>query len=282
VRPNVLRMRPYTPGKPIEELRRELGLAHIIKLASNENPWGPSLAAVEAIKGAAEELHLYPDGSAYELRTALASHYGVPMGQIVVANGSDELIQMIGLVLLGNADDEVVTCEPSFVRYEASAALAPCKFIHVPLDLEQRYDLHALADALTSRTKIVFIANPNNPTGTAVGKRDLEIFLDRLPESATVVMDEAYYEFACEMQSDYPSSQDYLHTGKVVGLRTFSKAYGLAGVRIGFGMFPACPGRGNCRFRRHPAPAKDRRRYEASSSEDFFDPRKGRRHRGPQ
>lgn len=239
VRPNVLRMRPYSPGKPIEEVRRELGLTHIIKLASNENPWGPSPAAAEAIKRATQEMHLYPDGAAYDLRMALSKHYGVPLDQIVAANGSDELIQMLGLVLLGDPEDEVLTCEPSFVRYASAAMLAPCQFRHVPLDSDQRYDLDALGDALTDRTKIVFIANPNNPTGTAVSKRDLEAFIRRLPESATLVIDEAYFEFAKVISDDYPSSQDYLDTGHVVGLRTFSKAYGLAGVRVGFGFFPS-------------------------------------------
>lgn len=238
IRPNVLRMHPYSPGKPIEEVRRELGLDRIIKLASNENPWGPSPLAVEAVRLAALEMNLYPDGAAFELRKALSDHHGVPMSQIVAGDGSDELIHLIGLCLLGSPHDEVVMGQPSFVRYSAAAELAPCKLIQVPLDADQKHDLTAMAAACTSRTKIVFIANPNNPTGTAVTRNELNVFLDQVPSNATVVLDEAYYEFASASISNYPSSHEYLSRGNVVGLRTFSKAYGLAGLRVGFGFFP--------------------------------------------
>ncbi|MEA2553597.1 MAG: histidinol-phosphate aminotransferase, partial [Fimbriimonadaceae bacterium] len=198
----------------------------------------PSPFAVEAVKQAAREMHLYPDGAAFELRRALSEHHGVPMEQIVAGDGSDELIHMLGLSLLGSEDDEVVMGEPSFVRYAAAAYLAPSRLIKVPLDAEQRHDLPAMAKAFSGRTKLVFIANPNNPTGTAVTRAELERFIDQLPPQATLVLDEAYHEFASAYFADYPSSQDYLSRGNVVGLRTFSKAYGLAGLRVGFGFFP--------------------------------------------
>jgi histidinol-phosphate aminotransferase len=238
IRPNVLGMRPYSPGKPIEEVRRELGLDRIIKLASNENPWGPSPLAVAAVRAAAEEMNLYPDGAAFELRRAISEHFGVPMSQIVAGDGSDELISLIGLTLLGSPDDEVVIGDPSFVRYAAASELAPCKLIRVPLDVEQKHDLHAMADAFSPRTRLVFVANPNNPTGTVVERAELETLMKRLPEKAILVLDEAYFEYASAYSTDYASSQDYLQTGRVVGLRTFSKAYGLAGLRVGFGFFP--------------------------------------------
>ncbi len=238
VRPNLLRMRAYSPGKPIEEVRRELGLDRIIKLASNENPWGPSPLAVGAIKKAAEELNLYPDGAAYDLRKAISERYGVAMSQIVVGDGSDEIIAMIGLAMLGSPEDEVIVGDPSFVRYAATAELTPCKLVRVPLDASLKHDLDAMAAAITDRTKLVFIANPNNPTGTAVNREEFDRFIKNLPKHVVVVLDEAYFEFANEYMRDYPSSQDYLSTGQVVGLRTFSKAYGLAGLRVGFGIFP--------------------------------------------
>ncbi len=239
IRPNVLGMRPYSPGKPIEEVRREFGLDRIVKLASNENPWGPSPLALDAMRSAVEDLSRYPDGAAHDLRTAISQHFNLPMNQIVVGNGSDELIRMLGLVLICSEEDEVVMGDPSFVQYAAVAGLAPCKLIRVPLDGAQTHDLDAMANAFTDRTKIVFVANPNNPTGTVVGKTELDAFMKRIPEGAVLVLDEAYFEFANAYLPNYPSSQDYLSTDRVVGLRTFSKAYGLAGLRVGYGFFPA-------------------------------------------
>ena len=238
IRPNVLGMRPYSPGKPIEEVRRELGLSRIVKLASNENPWGPSPLALAAIQAAAGELHRYPDGAAHDLRSAISKHFSVPMGQIVVGDGSDELIHMLGLVLISSEDDEIVTGHPTFVQYATAAALAPCKLVRVPLDANEMHDLPAMAGVITERTKIVFIANPNNPTGTAVGRAELSRFVADLPNTCVLVLDEAYYEFAFAYKPDYASAQDFLATDKVVGLRTFSKAYGLAGIRCGYGFFP--------------------------------------------
>lgn len=238
VRPNVLRMRPYSPGKPIEEVRREFNVHPIIKLASNENPWGPSPLALEAVRRAAETMHLYPDGSVYDLKERLAAHFEVPAKNIVCGSGSDELIHLIGLVLLGSPDDEVLVGDPSFVRYDAAAFLAPCKLVKVPLDADHRHDLKAMRAAITDRTKLVFIANPNNPTGTTVQRREMAAFVADLPDHTTLVLDEAYFEFGAAFDAEYPSSLEFLGTERVVGLRTFSKAYGLAGIRLGYGFFP--------------------------------------------
>ena len=238
VRPNVLRMRPYEPGKPIATVKRELGLDHVVKLASNENPFGPSPKAIEALKSAADELNLYPDGAAFDLRAALSDRYSIPTGQVLVGNGSEELIANIGLALLQGPEDEVLTSELSFPRYDAAAEIAPCKLVKIPLDSSWRFDLPALARAITPRTRIVYIANPNNPTGTIVRRREVEAFLTDVPESVLVVFDEAYYEFA-EAQADYPNGLDYVKRGfNAVSLRTFSKAYGLAGIRAGYGFAP--------------------------------------------
>ncbi len=239
VRPNVLNMVPYSPGKPIEEVKRELGLETVIKLASNENPMGPSPRAMEAIRGAVADLNLYPDGAGYGLKHAISKRFGVPAYSIVLGNGSDEIIQNIGLIFLGNPTDEVIAATPSFSRYEAVARLADCKIVNVPLNNGLRHDLKAMAAAVTSNTKLIFIANPNNPTGTIVTKTEFDAFMADVPDSVTVILDEAYYEFACQAP-DYLSSIPYILAGRnVVGLRTFSKAYGLAGLRVGYGFVPS-------------------------------------------
>lgn len=238
IRPNVLAMHPYSPGKPIDDVKRELGIDDVVKLASNENPLGPSPLAVEAVRKAAEEMHIYPDGAAFTLKEALSQHYSVPSNQIMVGNGSDELIHLLGQVFLGDPADEVIVGVPSFVRYDAAAQLAPCMLLRVPLDSELRHDLDAMSRAISERTKLVFIANPNNPTGTIVRRTELRRFVEALPKHVTLVLDEAYFEFGAE-DPDYPNSIEFLSLGlSVIGLRTFSKAYGLAGLRIGFGFAP--------------------------------------------
>jgi histidinol-phosphate aminotransferase len=239
IRPNVLRMHPYSPGKPISEVQRELGLETVIKLASNENPLGPSPKAVAAVKEAAESMHLYPDASVHDLREAISAKFDVAGDQIFVGNGSDELIHLIGLILLEGPEDEIVVGSPSFVRYDAAAHLAASRLIKVPLDSRGVHDLPAMARAVTERTKLVFIANPNNPTGTIVRRPELERFLDDLPDHVVTVLDEAYFEFAVE-DAGYPNSLEYVKRGRnVIGLRTFSKTYGLAGIRVGYGFAPA-------------------------------------------
>ncbi len=228
-------MEPYAPGKPAAEVTRELGVSPVIKLASNENPLGPSAKAVAAVQAMASRMHVYPDASGYELRRAISSRFGIANERIFLGNGSDELIHMLGLLFLDSPDDEIIVGDPSFVRYDAAAKLAPAKLIKVPLNSAYRHDLPAMAARVTERTKLVFIANPNNPTGTIVRSSELNRFLDEIPATVTVVLDEAYFEFA-EGVDDYTDTRDFIAQGRnVIGLRTFSKSYGLAGIRIGYG-----------------------------------------------
>jgi histidinol-phosphate aminotransferase len=230
---HVARLRPYVPGKPIEEVEREYGIRDSIKLASNENPLGPSPLAVEAAQAALRGIALYPDGSCHELVAALARHWEVPSNWLAVGNGSDEIIHYLGLAFL-EPGDEVLTADPTFVRYEAAAILNRAQYVAPPLR-NHRYDLEAMAARITARTRLVFIANPNNPTGTMVRRTDLERFLDRCPEQAVVVLDEAYFEYVED--AEYPDGLDYVRGGRnVVVLRTFSKIYALAGLRVGYGI----------------------------------------------
>ena len=231
-------MVPYSPGKPISEVRREFGLEDVVKLASNENPLGPSPLALNAVREAAAAMNLYPDGSSFELVDALSRHFHVPKEQIVVGNGSDELIRMLGWVLLDGPEDEVLVGDPSFICYDETANVVPCRLVKVPLDANYVHDLPAMSSKLSDRTRIVFIANPNNPTGTIVHKPEVDAFLRDVPETALVVFDEAYYEFGRE-EPGYPDGREYVLEGRnVAALRTFSKAYGLAGIRCGYGFMP--------------------------------------------
>jgi histidinol-phosphate aminotransferase len=232
---HITRLVPYRPGKPIEEVKRELGLTHVVKLASNENALGPSPRALEAIQTFAAKMHLYPDAASFDLRCAVAERLRVSPENIVFGNGSDDIIHLLGVTFL-RPGEEVIQGDPSFVRYEAAATLnnAPCHL--VPLTADWTHDLDAMADKVNANTRLLFIANPNNPTGTIVTRAALERFLDRIPPRVIVVLDEAYFEYA-EAVPDYPQGVDYVREGRnVVVLRTFSKAYGLAGLRIGFGV----------------------------------------------
>ena len=233
VKENIRRLKPYSPGKPIEEVEREYGITDIVKLASNENPLGPSPKAVEAMRKALEKVSLYPDGICFYLKKALAKHWNVAEEQIIVGNGSDELIHYIGVTFL-SAGDEVIQADPSFVRYESAAVLNDCECIMVPLR-DLTHDLEAMAGRITDRTRLIFIANPNNPTGTAVTQRDVDRFMSRLPERVIAVFDEAYYEYV--ESPDYPDMLSCVNSGaNVIVLRTFSKIYGLAGLRVGYGI----------------------------------------------
>lgn len=226
-------LRPYVPGKPIEEVERELGLTDIVKLASNENPLGPSPLVAEALQSAARGLALYPDGACFALSNALATHWDVQPENLIIGNGSDEIIHYLGLTYV-QPGDQVLTGDPSFVRYEAAAVLNQGEFVVTPLQ-DHCFDLAAMAERITDRTRLIFIANPNNPTGTIVRRGEVERFLDRVPEQAIVVMDEAYYEYVDD--DDYPQSWNYVREGRnVVILRTFSKIYALAALRVGYGM----------------------------------------------
>ena len=227
---HILGIAPYEPGKPIEELERELGIHDAIKLASNENPLPPSDRVQKAIRAALAVLNRYPDGSGFYLRQALAKKHGFTPDQIVLGNGSNELIELLVRAFLRPGDEAVVP-HPSFVVYPMIVQAAGGVRVMVMLK-DHRLDLEAMARAITSMTKLVFIANPNNPTATIVTAAEVETFMSRVPERTIVVFDEAYIEFA--MGPDFPDTLQYVKQGrKVAVLRTFSKASSLAGLRVG-------------------------------------------------
>ena len=232
-KPGIETIHPYQGGKPIEEVQRELGITDIIKLASNENPLGPSLLAKEAIQQAAAQVHLYPDGNAYYLRADLAEHVGVAPENLILGNGSNEVLQIIGeTYILPN--DEVIYSQSAFVVYMLVAKICSAKSIITPMR-SYTQDLEAMADVVTDQTRVIFIANPNNPTGTIVTKDQTERFMQCVPDDVLVVFDEAYYEYID--RPDYPHTLPYIHEGRnVIITRTFSKIYGLAGLRIGYGI----------------------------------------------
>jgi histidinol-phosphate aminotransferase len=231
-RPCVSELVPYTPGKPIEEVQREYGLTEIIKLASNENPLGPSEKAKEAICKAAADVWLYPDNDCYHLRRAVARHLEVAVGQVLLGHGSDELIHNIGLAFLCPGDEVLMPDHP-FSQYEFTAKLMEAKPVRAPLK-DWRYDMRAMAQRLSPRTKVVFLGNPNNPTATIITRAELAEFMSVVPERTVVVLDEAYHEYVED--PEYPDGLGYVREGRaVIVLRTFSKAYGLAGLRVGYG-----------------------------------------------
>lgn len=238
VRPNILAIKPYTPGKPIEEVQRELGLSYVVKLASNENPLGPSPKALEAMRRAASETHRYPDAGSVELRDALGARYSLPTEQIAVGNGSDELLTLSGAVLI-NPGDHIVLGHPSFLSYWLVAGRTGAEATAVPLTADARHDLPAMAAACGPRTKLLLIANPNNPTGTIVSHQEVVALLDSIPPHVLVILDEAYYEYVDE--ASYPNSLALLKEGRenLAITRTFSKIYGLAGVRAGYMLGPS-------------------------------------------
>lgn len=226
----------YPPGKPLEELEREYGVKDAIKLASNENPLGPSPMACRAIQEAIGKLHRYPDGSSYYLKDRLAERFGVSPDQIVLGNGSNELIEFLVKVFV-RPGCEVISSTPSFLVYVKAIQAAGGLNIVIPLK-DNRHDLDAIIRAVTSETRIIFLDNPNNPTGSVVSRRELDIFFSALPDNIVVVMDEAYMEFVRDGAT--PSGLDYLRDdSRVVMLRTFSKAYGIAGLRVGYGIMDA-------------------------------------------
>ncbi|RPF43017.1 histidinol-phosphate aminotransferase [Thermodesulfitimonas autotrophica] len=223
----------YQPGKPIEEVKRELGLEDIVKLASNENPLGPSPRAMAAVAAAVSQMNFYPDGSAYRLRAALAARLGVEFDAVIVGNGSNELVQMLSLALL-EPGDEVVMPVPTFPRYEPLARLMGAVPVEVPLK-DFRIDIEAMAARVGPKTKMIYLCNPNNPTGTIATRQEVDWLLERLDPAVLVVFDEAYFEYVTH--PDYPDGLDYYRRGyNVMVLRTFSKMYGLAGLRVGYGV----------------------------------------------
>lgn len=233
VHKNIDSLVPYVPGKPIEELERELGISRVVKLASNENPNGPSPKALAVLSQAAVILHRYPDGGAHRLRQALAERWKVKPDHVIMGNGSDEIIGLLARVFL-SPGDEAVMADQTFVIYKMEVTAAHGVPVIVPLR-NWKYDLQAMADAITSKTRLLFLCNPNNPTGTIVNTTEVEALMARVPEHVIVVFDEAYYEYVTA--PDFPDSLSYVKQNRnAIVLRTFSKIYGLAGLRIGYGL----------------------------------------------
>ena len=231
---HIRELEPYAPGKPIEELERELGISDSVKVASNESPLGPSRRAVEAIFAAAEQLNRYPEDSCHRLREALAAHHGVARAGLVFGTGSDGILELVAKAFLGPGDEAVFPW-PSFAMYPIVARGLGAVPIEVPLDSAYRADPGATARAITKKTRVVFLANPNNPTGTSLGAAAFTELLEAIPERVVLVSDEAYVEYV--RRSDFPDSLALLERRPtLLVLRTFSKVYGLAGLRVGYGI----------------------------------------------
>ncbi|MBE3114896.1 MAG: aminotransferase class I/II-fold pyridoxal phosphate-dependent enzyme, partial [Actinobacteria bacterium] len=233
VRKGILDLKPYIPGKPIEDVKRELGLKEVIKLASNETSVGPSPLAIEAIKKEVENINFYPEGSSRLLREKIAHKLNIDKEMIIIGNGADNVIDLVGMAFI-NEGDEVITGEITFPAYETTTKIMGGKLISVKLK-DFSFDLEKIAQRINEKTKIIFICNPNNPTGTIVDKEAVDRFIKQVPEDVIVVFDEAYYDYVKD--KDYSDSLSYILKGKnVIVLRTFSKIAGIAGVRIGYGM----------------------------------------------
>ncbi len=233
VHPDIAKLVPYSPGKPLDELERELGIRGAVKLASNENPLGPSPRALAALDEGKKTLHLYPDGGAHYLTRALADRWKVSGDQLVVGNGSDEIISLLVKAFV-TTGEEVVMADHTFVMYKLAVTAGHGVCVEVPLK-DWRHDLPAMAQAVTGRTRLLFVCNPNNPTGTMVTHAEVREFMAAVPDDVIVVFDEAYYEYVRD--PDYPDTIDYVRQNRpVVALRTFSKIYGLAGLRVGYGI----------------------------------------------
>ena len=232
VRKHILKIDPYEAGKPIEEIKRQLGLREVIKLASNENPLGPSPKAIAAIKKNLSVLNRYPDSNGFYLKRRLARFFGLTPSNIVLGNGSDELIDII-IKTFVEEDEQIITADFTFLEYKIISSVKGRTVITVPLQYF-KYDLEAIKRRIDKKTKVIFIANPNNPTGTYVTKYEIEEFMRGLPDNVLLVLDEAYDAFIDV--NDFPRSLSYIRRNNVVVLKTFSKAYGLAGLRVGFAL----------------------------------------------
>lgn len=230
--PGVKGLRPYQPGKPLDELEREYGITNAVKLASNENPLGPSPAAIESIQAHLIDLARYPDGNGFRLKNALGQKYDLLPGQITLGNGSSDAIEFVIRALV-NPGDEVIFSQYSFAMYPILTQMVSGKAVVTPAK-DWGHDLNAMANAVTEKTKIIFIANPNNPTGTWLSANDIESFLNSVPTHVVVVIDEAYYEYLNE--PEYDTAMKWLDRyPNLMVTRTFSKAFGLAGLRVGYG-----------------------------------------------
>ena len=232
---NIEKIKPYIPGKPIEEVEREFGVTSPVKLASNENPLGASPKAVAAINRNIKNINRYPDATCFYLKRKLKDKLDVSEESLVIGNGSDEII-VLAIRTFTVPGDEVIIARPTFLIYEIASQIQNVDMKIVPMTGEFRYDLKAMKDAVTPRTKMIFIANPDNPTGTYVTRNELDEFFDGLPEDVMVFLDEAYFEFANFSRKDYPNGLDYLKRPNTIVSRSFSKVYGLAGMRIGYGI----------------------------------------------
>ena len=231
-RKTIENLEPYRPGKPISEVQRELGLTDVVKLASNENPLGCSPKAVEAIIEWTKGVALYPDGNCTELRNALASKFNLKPSQFLFGAGTDQILEIIAQTFI-NPGDQTITGWPSFSRYEAVTRIMDGTIVKVPLTDDYRLDLDAFLDNINDNTRIIWVCNPNNPTGTIITEQEQREFLKRIPDNILVVLDEAYYEYV--QNPDYPKSVELLNEyDNIIILRTFSKIYGLAGLRIGY------------------------------------------------
>jgi histidinol-phosphate aminotransferase len=227
---------PYEPGKPIEEVEREYGIANSVKLASNENPLGPSPLALAAIRAKLEDLNLYPDGDCFYLKNGLAKKLGITPERLIFGNGSNEIIELAARTFL-RPGDEAVMAEQAFVVYQLIVQAVGAKSKQVPLR-DYTHDLSAIADAVSGQTRMVFLANPNNPTGTIFRRAEWEKFLTKVSPDVLLIVDEAYFEYVED--GEYPDSLQYHRADRaLLTLRTFSKLYGLAGLRIGYGVAPA-------------------------------------------
>ena len=234
-RPAIQGLVPYEPGKPVEEVQRELGLERVVKLASNEGPYGPFPEALEALRSEVEDLNRYPDGGAYRLRAALAELHDVRFEEVAHGAGSDGIVDYLSQIAL-DPGDEIVCGWPSFPSYVIDALKIGAVPRQIPLR-DHRYDLDAMLEAIGPRTKLVYVCHPNNPTGTMNTRAELDAFLDRVPEHVLTVLDQAYYEYIDD--PEYVDGLEYLKAGRrVVVLRTFSKIYGLAGLRVGYALGP--------------------------------------------
>lgn len=234
--PTIEGLAAYEGGKPIEELERELGITDAVKLASNENPLGPSPRALEAARHVLSESHRYPDGVAFNLRAKLAKKHGVGMDEVLLGAGSNELLDLLARVFC-TSEQHIVFAEPAFVVYRIAALACGVPFTAVPLTADLRHDLPAMAAAVTPKTRLMYVANPNNPTGTHVGRAAVEKLLREVPPEVIIVMDEAYLEYADA--ADYPDSLELRGLReRLIVLRTFSKIYGLAAFRVGYAVGP--------------------------------------------
>ena len=233
--PYIRDITPYPPGKPIEEVERELGIKNSVKIASNENPLGTSPRAIQAIRKALKSLNRYPDGSAFYLKNKLAALHKVSPGSLVIGNGSNELIELIIRTFIQPGDEAIIS-DPSFLIYSITVKASGGKSVIIRLKHDYSYDVRGIIKAIGKRTRLIFISNPNNPTGTILSKKDYAWLLQRVPEHVVVIDDAAYREFV--QSRDYPDGIDYLRdkAGNLIVLRTFSKLYGLAGLRVGYGV----------------------------------------------